>query len=119
YSNEVSRICEGVGGVDALEVWEGVHLDKRLTPIVGKKRVRPGVNSFILSGAGYGGSCFPKDTKALAYFADSVNVDAQIIKNVIEVNRTQPERMVRLLKSTVGTLKGKKIAVLGLSFNVP
>jgi UDPglucose 6-dehydrogenase len=116
YSNEVSRICEGVGGVDALEVWEGVHLDKRLSPTVGKKRVRPGVNSFILSGAGYGGSCFPKDTKALAYFADSVDVDAQIIKNVIEVNRTQPERMVRLLKNTVGKLKGKKIAVLGLSF---
>lgn len=116
YSNEVSRICEAVGEVDAMEVWEGVHLDKRLSPTVGKKRVRPGVNSFILSGPGYGGSCFPKDTKALAHFAESVNVDAKIIKDVIEVNRTQPDRMVRLLKNTVGKLKGKRVAVLGLSF---
>lgn len=116
YSNEVARICEGVGGVDALEVWEGVHLDKRLTPFVGKKRIKPGVTSFILSGCGYGGSCFPKDTQALAHFAESINVDTQIIKNVIEVNRTQPARMVTLLKNTVGKLKGKKIAVLGLSF---
>lgn len=116
YSNEIARICEGVGNVDAVDVWEGVHLDKRLSPFVGKKRIRPGVLSFILSGCGYGGSCFPKDTKALASFADSIGVNAQIIKQVIEVNRTQPERMIMLLKNTVGELKNKKIAVLGLSF---
>ncbi len=116
YSNEVARICEGIGDVDAQEVWEGVHLDKRLSPLVGKKRIKPGVTSFIFSGCGYGGSCFPKDTKALAHFAESVNVDAQIIKQVIEVNRTQPVRMIDLLKKTVGNLKNKKIVVLGLSF---
>lgn len=116
YSNEVARICEAVGDIDALDVWEGVHLDKRLSPTVGKKRVSPGVNSFILSGCGYGGSCFPKDTQALVHFAQSVKVDAQIIKNVIEVNRTQPKRMIALLKDTIGLLHGKRIAILGLSF---
>lgn len=116
YSNEIARICEGVGNIDAKDVWDGVHLDKRLTPIVGKKRVTPGVVSFISSGCGYGGSCFPKDTKALSHFADSIDVDAQIIKKVIEVNKTQPQRMIKLLKSVVGNLKNKRVAVLGLSF---
>ncbi len=116
YSNEIARICEGIGDVDAKEIWDGVHLDKRLTPIVGRKRIRPAVNSFIFSGCGYGGSCFPKDTKALAHFAQGIGVEPQIIKNVIEVNRTQPERMVKLLKSVIKNLKNKKIAILGLSF---
>jgi UDPglucose 6-dehydrogenase/GDP-mannose 6-dehydrogenase len=116
YSNEIARICEGVGDIDAHEVWAGVHLDKRLSPIVAKKRIKPGVINFILSGCGYGGSCFPKDTKALASFAQHIGVDANIIKNVIEVNRTQPARMIGLLKKTLGKLKNKKIAVLGLSF---
>lgn len=116
YSNEIARICEGVGNIDAIDVWEGVHLDKRLTPTVGKKRIKPGVTSFILSGCGYGGSCFPKDTRALTHFADSVDVNAQIIKDVIKVNETQPTRIVMLLKNSLGSLEGKRIAILGLSF---
>jgi UDPglucose 6-dehydrogenase len=116
YSNEIARICETVGNIDAVDVWSGVHLDKRLSPMVGKKRVTPGVTGFIFSGCGYGGSCFPKDTKALVNFADSINVNPQLIKNVIDVNVSQPQRMVDLLKETVTDLKNKKIVVLGLAF---
>lgn len=116
YSNEIARICEAVGGIDAADVWKGVHLDKRLTPVIKNKRITPGVVSFIYSGCGYGGSCFPKDTKALSNFADSLGEDIPIIKNVIKTNETQPKRMISLLKDTIGDLKNKKITVLGLAF---
>jgi UDPglucose 6-dehydrogenase/GDP-mannose 6-dehydrogenase len=116
YSNEVARICETTNGVDVMDVWKGVHLDRRLSPVVGKKRIKPGVLNYILSGCGYGGSCFPKDTKALAAYAKEIGVKAELINSVININHTQPARMVFLLKQSLGGLKNKKIAVLGLTF---
>ena len=117
YSNEIARIAEATSGVDVWDVWRGVHLDKRLSPVIGKKRIKPGVLSYILSGCGYGGSCFPKDTKALSNFADELNIDAKLIKSVIDINSTQPHRLIIMLEGSVGkNLKGKKIGVLGLSF---
>lgn len=116
YSNEIARVAEKVGGIDVLDVWNGVHLDKRLSPMIGKSRIKPGILSYILSGCGYGGSCFPKDTKALANFAKELQMDIKLINSVIEINNTQPHRMILLLKEALRNLKNKKIAVLGLSF---
>jgi len=117
FSNEIARIAEATGKVDILEVWKGVHLDKRLSPINGRVRIKPGVLKFILSGCGYGGSCFPKDTKAIASYADELGIETSLIKSVIEINNTQPIRTVKLLEDVLGkNLAGKKIAVLGLTF---
>ncbi len=117
YSNEVARISEKINGVDVLDVWKGVHLDKRLSPIQGRTRIKPGVLRYILSGCGFGGSCFPKDTQAFISFAKQMKEDAHLIKSVISINKTQPKRVILLLKRALGTnLKNKKIAVLGLSF---
>jgi UDPglucose 6-dehydrogenase/GDP-mannose 6-dehydrogenase len=117
YSNEIARISEHTDGVDVLDVWQGVHLDRRLSPIVGGERIKPGILSYIFSGCGYGGSCFPKDTKALASFSDEIGSSAELIKRVIEINRTQPERTIWHLKKALGkNLKNKKIAVLGIAF---
>jgi UDPglucose 6-dehydrogenase/GDP-mannose 6-dehydrogenase len=117
YSNEIARIAEHTPGVDVLDVWQGVHLDKRWSPIVGKQRIRPGVLNYIFSGAGYGGSCFPKDTKALAGFAEDLGVETPLVNSVISINHTQPHRTVWHLKKALGkNLKGKKIAVLGVAF---
>lgn len=117
FSNEIARISESTGKTDVVDVWKSVHLDKRLSPYVGKKQVKPGLLNYILSGCGFGGSCFPKDIKALANFAREQKVDAKIIQSVIDVNKTQPHQVLLLLKKAVGeNLKGKKIAVLGLSF---
>lgn len=117
FSNEIARIAEATGKIDVLEVWKGVHLDKRLSPINGKTRISPGILKFILSGCGYGGSCFPKDTKALAAFADELGEEASLIKSVININNTQPQRTLKLLKDVLGKdLNGKKIAILGLTF---
>lgn len=117
YANEIARISESTGKVDVLDVWKGVHLDRRLSPLHGNTIVKPGVLSYILSGCGFGGSCFPKDIKALASFADQQKVEANLIKSVIKINMTQPLRMILHLKNALGEkIKNKKIAVLGLAF---
>lgn len=117
FSNEIARIAEKTGKVDVLDVWKGVHLDKRLSPVIGKDRIKPGVLSYIFSGCGFGGSCFPKDIKALASFADEIGVQVSLLKSVIDINKTQPHQVLLLLKEALGeNLKGKKIAVLGLAF---
>lgn len=117
FANEISRISESTNKIDVVDVWKGVHLDKRLSPYVGKKQIRPGILSYIFSGCGFGGSCFPKDIKALAIFAKMQKVDAKLIESVININKTQPHRLILHLKKAVGNdLKGKKIAVLGLAF---
>lgn len=117
FANEISRISESTNKVDVLDVWDGVHLDRRLSPILGNKRIRPGVLNYILSGCGFGGSCFPKDIKALASFAKQNKINAKLIKSVIDINETQPHRLILHLKKALGkNLKNKKIAVLGLAF---
>lgn len=116
YSNEIARISENIDRVDVVDVWKGVHLDKRLSPLNGKKRLKPGVLNYIFSGCGYGGSCFPKDTKALGSFAQDIGVNPMLINSVIEINRTQPKRIIDMLKKSYKDLSNKRIAILGLSF---
>lgn len=117
YANEIAKISENTGRIDILDVWRGVHLDKRLTPTIGKIRIKPGILSYIFSGCGFGGSCFPKDIQALSSFANQMGIEAELIKSVIKVNKAQPERIIFLLKAALGqNLSRKKIAVLGLAF---
>lgn len=117
YSNEIARISESTSKIDVLDVWKGVHLDKRLSPRIGKTRIKPGILSYVFSGCGFGGSCFPKDVKALSSFADSLGTGTRLLKSVIHINKTQPQRIIFLLKSALGEkLENKKIAVLGLAF---
>lgn len=116
FSNEIARIAEGIQGIDVSDVWRGVHLDFRLSPIVGNRRIHPGILHYILSGCGYGGSCFPKDTKALAHFVNTLGIESPILRGVISTNNSQPQRMIGLLTSCMEHIAGKRIAVLGLSF---
>lgn len=117
FSNEISRISENTDKVDILDVWQGVHLDRRLSPFDGNKRIRPGILNYILSGCGFGGSCFPKDIKALLSFATQQGVKPHLLEDVININSTQPLRTILLLKKALGdNLKGKQIAILGLAF---
>lgn len=125
YSNQIARISERIGKVDVLEVWKGVHLDGRLSPYNGNKRIKPGILNYIFSGCGFGGSCLPKDTKALVSYAEELGVEVKFLKNVIEINRTQPYQVLQHLKDALGenlknketlSLRNKKIAVLGLAF---
>jgi UDPglucose 6-dehydrogenase len=103
FSNEVGNICKRLG-IDTYKVMEGVGLDARISPF------------FLNSGLGFGGSCFPKDVKALIGKASDVSYEPVLLKTVLLVNDHQPQMLLRLLKLHVPDLKGKRIAVLGLAF---
>jgi UDPglucose 6-dehydrogenase len=103
FMNEVSNVCEAVGA-DVDQVRKAVASDRRIGP------------SFLFPGVGYGGSCFPKDVKAMLRFAAVNDYDFQILKAVEEVNDSQKLRLLGKMEKHFGNLKGKKIAVWGLAF---
>jgi UDPglucose 6-dehydrogenase len=105
YINEMARVAETISGVDIGLVVEGVGADWRINP------------AFLNAGCGYGGSCFPKDVKALISFARTRGIEPQLLEAVEEVNEQQAAHMVAIARQEMsGSLKGKKIALLGLSF---
>jgi len=103
FSNEVGNICKKFG-IDVYEVMRGVGMDHRISP------------HFLNAGAGFGGSCFPKDVMAMIRLGERLGEDPVLLKSVIEVNEQQPLRMVELLEERIGPLAGKEVAVLGLAF---
>jgi len=103
FINEISNICERVGA-DVHDVAKGMGLDNR----IGRK--------FLHAGPGYGGSCFPKDTRALVAIAEKHDYKIRIVDAAIQVNEAQCQLMLHKIKKAVGDLKGKTIAVLGLAF---
>jgi len=103
FINSIANLCEEVGA-DIEEVARGVGLDDR----IGGK--------FLRAGIGFGGSCFPKDTESLLYVSRKYGSEIAILKETIEVNRTQPIRLVDKAAEALGGLEGKTIAVLGLAF---
>jgi UDPglucose 6-dehydrogenase len=104
YINAVAAICEGVGA-DIKDVVLGLGYDKR----IGHEFLRPG--------PGWGGSCFPKDTKAMVKIAEDAGYDFGLLKGVITVNEQQYERIVNKIRLAAGgSLSGKHIAVWGLTF---
>ncbi|MDW8063402.1 MAG: UDP-glucose/GDP-mannose dehydrogenase family protein, partial [Candidatus Caldarchaeum sp.] len=102
--NEVANICQRTPGADVEEVAKGIGMDRRIGP------------HFLRAGLGYGGSCFPKDVKALAAFAKSLGVEPCMLESVQKVNDNQPYKAIELAERLVGNLHGRKAAVLGLSF---
>ncbi|MBN2517368.1 MAG: UDP-glucose/GDP-mannose dehydrogenase family protein [Candidatus Altiarchaeota archaeon] len=103
YINEMANICEKVG-TDVVDVARGIGLDHRISPY------------FLQAGAGWGGSCFPKDVKALVELAKREGYETKMLNSALEVNKRQAEHMVEALEGKIGDVKGKKIAVLGLAF---
>ncbi len=103
FINEISNICESLGA-DVKEVARGMGMDKRIGP------------SFLDAGLGWGGSCFPKDVKALTFMAATQGAHPQLLQAVMAINFNQRVRAVNKLSQALGDLKGKTIGVLGLSF---
>jgi UDPglucose 6-dehydrogenase len=104
YANEMARICERVPGVDVSKLMAGVGLDKRINP------------RFLNAGAGFGGSCLPKDTKALCRFAEAQGYSAPLLRATLAVNQAQAFHVAQLALATLGESRDKKVALLGLSF---
>ena len=103
FSNEIGNVCKRLG-IDVYQVMKGVGLDHRIGP------------HFLNAGAGFGGSCLPKDVSALIHLAKRLGEDPVLLRSVMEVNEQQPCRIVDLLERRLGDLRGKRIAVLGLAF---
>lgn len=103
FINEIANICEALGA-NVEEVAKGMGFDHRIGP------------DFLKAGIGYGGSCFPKDTNALVQLAGNHHHEFNLLKSVIEVNNAQQILLINKMLSRFGSLKGKKVAVLGLAF---
>jgi len=103
FMNEIANVCELVGA-DIDQVRRAVGSDRRIGP------------SFLFPGIGYGGSCFPKDVQALIHFAADKDYDFRILQAVEAVNKCQKTRLLAKMRTHFGSLKGKKVAVWGLSF---
>jgi UDPglucose 6-dehydrogenase len=103
FVNEIANVCEEVGA-DVAEVARGMGLDQRIGP------------AFLRAGIGYGGSCFPKDVSALKMLAGNSGYHFQLLGSVIEVNELQKRRVVGKLQKHLGSLVGKRVALLGLAF---
>lgn len=117
FSNEIGNLCASIGEIDAIEVMRGVHLDKRFSPILADgTRVHPSSNSYLEAGCGFGGSCFPKDVKALIAHGQKHGSDMKLLDAVIAVNATQPAKMLEMLDKHIANRRGVKVAVLGLAF---
>jgi UDPglucose 6-dehydrogenase len=103
FMNEIANVCE-LFGADVDRVRQAVGADRRIGP------------SFLFPGVGYGGSCFPKDVKALVRFSADKKYDFKVLKAVESVNDLQKRVLVKKLESHFGSLKGKSIALWGLAF---
>lgn len=103
FINEIANLCDKIG-CDVHDVAKGMGMDRRIG------------NKFLHPGPGFGGSCFPKDTSAMATVAKQFGSETLIVDAVIEVNKRQRKAMVPKIEKLVGDLKGKTIGVLGLSF---
>ena len=103
FINEIADICESLGA-DVKEVAAGMGFDPR----IGKQ--------FLDAGLGYGGSCFPKDVKALVYMAEEMGHEARILNSVMQVNGERRNILIERLRQLIGNLKGHRVGLLGLAF---
>jgi len=104
FINTIASICQKTSGADVSVVAKGIGLDKRIGPL------------FLNAGLGYGGSCFPKDVKALIVYSKNLGYDPKLLEVVENINETQPNCAVELCRDLLGDLKGRRISILGLAF---
>jgi UDPglucose 6-dehydrogenase/GDP-mannose 6-dehydrogenase len=117
FSNEMANLCAAIKNVDIVDVMHGVHISRYLSvQLPGGKRVQPPVVSFLAAGCGFGGSCFPKDVKALAAHGEKHHVSMDLLNAVLAINERQPQQIIRILKRRFASLQGVRVTVLGLAF---
>ena len=117
-TNELANIAATIGDIDIRDVMKGVQLDKRWSPILDNgSRIRPEILTYLKAGCGFGGSCFPKDVKAMIAKGIAVGASADLLKAVISVNEAQPHQISELLRTAFeGKVSGCSILLLGLAF---
>jgi UDPglucose 6-dehydrogenase/GDP-mannose 6-dehydrogenase len=114
FSNEIANLGASLGDIDSVDVMRGVHISQYFT--TRNDEGLPPITAFLRAGCGFGGSCLPKDVKALIVHGERAGVDMALLKAVIQINEQQPARVVQLLRKHWTDLRGVRIAVLGLAF---
>jgi len=104
FINTIANICERIPGADITVVAKGIGLDRRIGPL------------FLNAGLGYGGSCLPKDLRALIQFSKNLGYEPKLLEAMESVNISQPQRAIELCKKLLGELRGKRVAILGPAF---
>ena len=104
FANELANLCDAFGGLNVDRVVDGMALDPRIN------------RRFLKAGLGFGGSCFPKDVRALVAAGKERGYTSRLLRATLQVNELQPLRAVELAERAAGALEGKRIAILGLSF---
>ncbi len=117
FSNELANLGASLGGVDTVDVMRGLHLSRYLSSVLDDgRRVDAPVNSFLMAGCGFGGSCLPKDVNALIAAGHDAGAPMNLLQAVIDINDRQPDKIFDLLGKNFDSLHGKRVAVLGLAF---
>ena len=117
FSNEIANLGAALGEVDVAEVMRGVHASKYLTVMPSDgSRLRPELAAFLWAGCGFGGSCLPKDLTALIAHGERLGQPMVLLRAVAQVNEQQPDKVVALVRKYFPSLRGVRVAVLGLAF---
>ncbi len=117
FANELGNLCAALGGVDMVDVTKGLQLGYYLRPLLADGTpVQAPISSFLEAGCGFGGSCLPKDVKALVAHGEKAGRAMPLLNAVLDINREQPGRTVAILKKHYPSLRGVRVAVLGLAF---
>jgi UDPglucose 6-dehydrogenase/GDP-mannose 6-dehydrogenase len=117
FSNEIANLCSAVRGIDSIDVMRAVHLNRYLSAsLPDGKTLTASIASFLIPGCGFGGSCLPKDVKALRAYGEQKGVSMRLLDAVLRINEGQPHKIVALLKKHFASLRGLRVAVLGLAF---
>ena len=113
-NNELSNLSSLVGGIDYLDVIKGISTDKRWSPEVNHSKIYPSIISYFTPGAGFGGSCFPKDVQAIRTQGESLGLEMLMTNSILDVNDRQPDFVLEILKKYNNA--EKNILILGLAF---
>lgn len=117
FSNEIGNLCSAAPDVDVVDVLGAVHLDKRISPLTPDRgRITPSITAYLRAGCGFGGSCFPKDVRALIRWGQDHQRPVRLLTSVLETNEAQHGEVVALLKKHFPSLAGIRVSVLGLAF---
>jgi UDPglucose 6-dehydrogenase len=115
-NNELANLASEIGNIDYNNVIKGVISDKRWSPIIKNKRITPSITTYFTPGAGFGGSCFPKDIQAIRTQGEDLGLSMDITNAVLNINEIQPSRVLNTLKKRYSNLTDKNILLLGLAF---
>ena len=116
FSNEIANVSEKIPGVDAYKIMKALISDKRITTKINNEQIIPSLESYLIPGCGFGGSCFPKDVQALLDYANKNDINTPLLKAVLDINSERPNKMILLAESILNSLENKKISILGLTF---